>query len=118
MKAELCKQRLLDLQAELINLERESSESNQTVVELDQQKVGRLSRMDAMQTQAMSQEANRRRKIRLARITLALQHLEEGDYGYCAVCDEAIADARLDFDPTVTMCVNCAGKLERKTELA
>lgn len=117
MNSKLCKQRLLDLQAELIKLERESSESNQTV-ELDQQKVGRLSRMDAMQTQAMSQEANRRRNIKLARITLALQHLEEGDYGYCAVCGEAIANARLDFDPTSIMCVDCAGKLERKTELA
>ncbi|MEN8177402.1 MAG: TraR/DksA family transcriptional regulator [Pseudomonadota bacterium] len=82
------------------------------VVKLDQSSVGRLSRMDAMQAQAMSQETNRRRELELGRIGSALKRLESGDYGYCLSCDEPIARGRLEFDPTVTHCIDCASKAE------
>ncbi|VAX22330.1 hypothetical protein MNBD_NITROSPINAE02-1395, partial [hydrothermal vent metagenome] len=49
---------------------------------LDQQKVGRISRMDAMQVQAMSAETNRRRAIELAAVRAALERIEKDDYGY------------------------------------
>ncbi|MDP6344773.1 MAG: TraR/DksA C4-type zinc finger protein [Alphaproteobacteria bacterium] len=78
-------------------------------VELDQQKVGRLSRMDAMQDQAMAQEAERRRMGELQRIEAALGRIDEDEYGYCLRCGEAIAPARLDLDPAVPTCVGCAG---------
>lgn len=107
---------LINLRTELSKLEQENTEAS-AAVELDQQKVGRLSRMDAMQTQAMSQEAKRRRALKLARIELTLKQIEDDDYGYCVECDEPIAQARLQFDPTTTMCVDCANKLEQPTTI-
>ncbi len=77
-------------------------------VELDQQSVGRLSRMDAMQLQAMAQAVDSRRQGRLQRIEGALQRLDDGDYGDCADCGEDIPAKRLAIDPTIALCVTCA----------
>jgi len=78
-------------------------------VELDQQSVGRLSRMDAMQMQAMAEATERQRAVELARIEAALARLEAGDFGYCARCDEPIGDKRLQLDPATPFCIDCAG---------
>jgi len=48
--------------------------------------MGRLSRMDALQGQAMAQETKRRDELELKRITTALQRIDAGDYGYCLNC--------------------------------
>ena len=77
-------------------------------VELDQTRVGRLSRMDALQGQAMAQETARRRDNESARIRVALKRIEEGEYGYCLSCGELIASNRLALDPTATVCITCA----------
>jgi DnaK suppressor protein len=89
------------------------SESNRTSadrrpVELDQQSVGRLSRMDAMQQQAMATAQQARRGARLVAIDAALRRLAEGDYGWCADCGEFIGTERLDLDPALMHCVDCA----------
>ncbi len=81
-------------------------------VELQQDSVGRLSRMDALQQQAMAQAQERRRKGERGRIEAALARLEEGEWGYCVACGEEIAEKRLRHDPSVPNCVNCAGKQE------
>ncbi len=86
------------------------------VVELDQSKVGRLSRMDALQAQAMSQASGRRREQQLSAIAAALLRLENGEYGDCRECEAPIAAKRLAFDPTVVLCVDCASKLEQSAE--
>ena len=78
------------------------------VVELDQTRVGRLSRMDALQGQAMSQERARRRELQLHKIAAALKRIEGDDYGYCIECGEDIAFGRLVFDPATTLCIDCA----------
>lgn len=77
-------------------------------VELDQARVGRLSRMDALQQQAMSQAANRMMQIERQRIRAALERMERGDYGICALCGDDIAESRLRFDPSVPVCIECA----------
>lgn len=77
-------------------------------VELDQSSVGRLSRMDAMQVQAMAQETERRRHLDLQKAQTALERLDAGDYGFCLGCDEEIPVKRLEFDPAVATCVDCA----------
>jgi len=82
------------------------------VVELDQSRVGRISRMDALQGQAMSQEVKRRRKIEQQKITAALNRLESDNYGYCSKCENKIAIKRLELDPSVSLCIDCASKLE------
>ncbi len=83
-------------------------------VTLDQTRVGRLSRMDAMQSQAMNQEAQRRRGIEIQRLEAALHHLGRGDYGYCVECDEQISEGRLLLDPAVKYCIRCAQQFEQK----
>ncbi len=102
------------LRAELIaereQLTREDAAGaeDRATVTLDQQSVGRLSRMDAMQRQAMAQATARRRKGRETRIAAALLRMEEGEYGYCQDCGEDIDLKRLTLDPTLPTCVSCA----------
>lgn len=79
-------------------------------VELDQARLGRLSRMDALQQQAMAREAQRRRRQEIGRIEAALERLDAGEYGWCVTCGEPIADARLELDPACTRCIACAGR--------
>lgn len=76
-------------------------------VELDQQSVGRLSRMDAMQQQSMDLAKEERRKARIAMLRAALQRMDEDEFGYCLSCGEDIPAARLDIDPAATLCVDC-----------
>jgi RNA polymerase-binding transcription factor len=77
-------------------------------VKLDQSKVGRLSRMDAMQIQQMALEASRRRQQQLLKIETTLKRMDSYDYGFCFHCDEAIDIRRLFIDPTNTHCIKCA----------
>ena len=90
-----------------------TTDAQAAVVELDQSKVGRLSRMDAMQAQAMAQAAVGRRSQQLRRIEAALQRLEDDEFGFCTTCDESINPRRLALDPTVLMCINCAAQSEQ-----
>ena len=101
------KLRLDEMRAELLELSGISNEARGTV-ELDQQSVGRLSRMDAMQQQAMAEEVERKRKLDLVRIDRAVRRIEDGDYGYCAGCGDEIPDGRLAIDPMAEQCVKCA----------
>lgn len=94
--------------AELETLMADAREA-QAPVALDQQSVGRLSRMDALQGQAMAKASGERRKARRARIAAALARMEAGAYGSCAACDEEIPEARLAVDPTFPTCARCAG---------
>ena len=102
------KKLLLKRKQELIDLEIVSEESRSTV-ELDQTSVGRLSRMDAMQNQAMAQETHRRRETELLRIDNALSRIDEGEFGYCLSCGDEIPLKRLELDPSAATCVGCAG---------
>jgi DnaK suppressor protein len=106
---EAFRRHLLQQQQALLGLQQTADEAAKTV-ELDQTSVGRLSRMDALQGQAMSQERDRRRRIELQRIAAALQRIEVGDYGDCVHCGEAIAIARLQLDPATPLCIDCASK--------
>lgn len=77
-------------------------------VELQQDSVGRLSRMDALQQQAMAQATGRRRAAEGLRIKAALTRIDEGEWGYCLSCGEEIAEARLHHDPSIPTCIKCA----------
>jgi DnaK suppressor protein len=101
--------RLRARREELLRLTAAHEEESQPV-ELDQSSVGRLTRMDALQSQAMAAEIERRREAELARIASALERLEQGEYGYCVTCGEPIAPKRLELDTATPLCVNCAGR--------
>lgn len=106
------RKRLHALKGELRSIERSGDEAAATV-ELDQARVGRLSRMDALQGQAMSQELKRRREIELQRIDSALHRLDGGNYGFCVRCEEEIDERRLQLDPAATLCIVCAEAADR-----
>ena len=101
--------RLLELRAALL-AEEQASAAWRAPVELDQQSVGRLSRMDAMQQQAMANAEGSRRRADIARIDAALKRIEECEYGWCVSCGEAIAHGRLEIDPSAAKCVTCAAR--------
>lgn len=105
------KRQLVELQQELLTQEK-LLQSEAKPVELDQSKVGRLSRMDAMQTQQIAVETARRNQQQLARISIALKKIDSEDYGYCDACDEEIDIRRLAIDPTHLYCIDCAEKLD------
>ena len=77
-------------------------------VVLDQTTVGRLSRMDELQRQAMSMETERRRKDEVCRIDASIVRVEQGEYGYCVTCGEKIEKKRIELDPAIPTCVRCA----------
>jgi DnaK suppressor protein len=81
-------------------------------VELDQARMGRLSRMDALQQQAMSRATARLADLESRRIKAALARIGSGDYGYCVICGEEITESRLRFDPSLPTCIACAERSE------
>jgi len=94
---------LAELQADLAT----SKDAAQTV-RLDSS-IGRLSRMDAMQSQQMALELRRRQQNQRQRIENALLRIDKGSYGQCGRCHHAIDRERLDIQPDAILCVQCAG---------
>lgn len=91
-----------------VEADSQSTEDERRPVTLDQTAVGRLSRMDALQNQAMALESERRRAVEIQRIDAALGRIEEGEFGYCSACGEEIAPKRLEHDPMAATCIDCA----------
>ena len=94
----------------LAGLEREDARGRdgQSVVTLDQQAVGRLSRQDALLSQSMAKATQARRDGMRTDLKAALVRLDDGEFGYCEDCGEEIAVKRLELDPTATRCISCA----------
>jgi DnaK suppressor protein len=103
------KKALLSLRSDLLAVEQSGQEAAQTV-ELDQTTIGRVSRMDALQGQAMAKESKQRRTIQLQRIEASLQRIEKGIFGLCLRCGEEISLKRLAFNPTAPLCIDCASQ--------
>lgn len=101
------KKKLLAHRQEILN-DNALTEEERQPVELDQTSVGRLSRMDAIQNQAMALETDRRRHVELQHIEAALKRIEDGEYGECLNCGEDIAAKRLEIEPTAAVCISCA----------
>jgi DnaK suppressor protein len=99
--------KLLERRQALLEEER-LSEADRAPVALDQESVGRLSRIDAMQVQAMALAQQRRRQAELGAVNSALRRIEEGEFGYCIKCGEDIAPERLEHNPAITTCIDCA----------
>jgi DnaK suppressor protein len=109
MEVDQIKRSLNELKSELEALDSSSGDAGDTVV-LDQAKVGRLSRMDAMQAQQMALEAGRRRQLQIQKIEGALRRIAADEYGYCFICHDEIDNRRLAIDPTSTRCMACVDK--------
>ncbi len=86
----------------------DATASERRPVELDQSSVGRLTRMDAIQIQAMALASERLRHQEARRIEAAIRRIDAGEYGYCVSCGDKIAAKRLAVDPTIPICIGCA----------
>jgi DnaK suppressor protein len=90
-----------------------SSEADRPV-ELDQTKVGRLSRMDAMQQQAMAAGLRERLSLRKRRLEAALARIDADTYGICCKCGDPIALARLQADLGAPFCTECQEEISEQ----
>ena len=107
IKIDQLRRAIIDEITELDRLRKQARDSR-APVKLDQQSIGRLSRMDAMQQQAMNIANDARRKHRHAALLAALNRMDDGVYGYCHKCDDLIGVGRLEIDPAAMLCVQCA----------
>ena len=78
-------------------------------VELDQQAVGRLSRMDSLQNQHLTRNLKEREEVRVSALVRALSRIEEGKYGLCVGCGDPIEEGRLAVFPEAEHCAACGG---------
>ncbi|MEZ5523524.1 MAG: TraR/DksA family transcriptional regulator [Pseudomonadales bacterium] len=111
IQLEQLKQCLAETETQLhkyLNLDEVAAET----VELDQSKVGRLSRLDALQQQAMAQASSEAHRQQLSRVHRAFQKINEGEYGCCEDCGKPIPFARLQIQPESELCVECLQALE------
>ena len=100
-------------QTELV-LQLEDSRQSTEPVTLDQQAVGRVSRMDAIQQQQMAVANRDQSALLLKLVSTALLRIKSDEYGYCPQCGEPIAFARLDAQPFTPNCLDCQSAMEQK----
>lgn len=97
---------------QLAELQREHEQADTGPIAPDKA-IGRLSRLDAMQIQEVSKEAQRRREQRIAELHDALYRMDMGRFGLCDNCREWIDYERLAAQPEVRVCGAC---LERNRD--
>ena len=101
-------QKAIEERLESLLVEDELGKPAKAIVELDQQTVGRLSRVDALQNQYMAKATDNRRKMERERLKAALKRLHTDEYGYCLECGEMISTKRLELNPATPLCIECA----------
>ncbi|MEZ6023986.1 MAG: TraR/DksA family transcriptional regulator [Hyphomonadaceae bacterium] len=95
-------------QSEELRAASAQTEDDRKPVALDQTSVGRLSRMDSMQVQAMAVAQEKRRHDAIKRIESTIARIDADEYGDCIKCGEEIGEGRLQVDPTAPTCIRCA----------
>ena len=99
---------LLDSRRIALIEELRQAERSATPVPLDQSAQGRLTRMDAMQQQAMAANHAQRLRIELRKLDAALDRVAAASYGTCCICGEPMTRERLQADPAAPFCHDCA----------
>jgi DnaK suppressor protein len=98
-----------DLLRTLARIERsiKTNGNGNGAADLDQTCVGRLSRIEALQNQGLTQGFKDREQIQLQQILDALVRFENGTYGTCRTCQVAIPFERLMVFPETRTCTFC-----------
>ncbi len=105
---------LQTLRAQLAEMLRDGAGLAGTV-ELDQSRMGRVSRIDALQQQKMAQATLARHAVRMERVTIALERFADPEiYGTCPDCGDDIGYRRLRAAPDAIFCVECASERARR----
>ena len=73
--------------------------------------IGRLTRMEAINSKSVNEAALRKAEETLSMIERAQAKIDHPDFGLCRECDELIPSARLLVLPETDLCVHCAQKL-------
>lgn len=116
--SELSQQQLDELQQDLQDKKARLSQSLSAAkgatetVELDQTLMGRVSRVDALQQQAMAIATYQQQQQELQQVVRALAKFDEDEYGYCESCDEVIPFNRLKIKPESLYCIQCQSQME------
>ncbi|AQS38004.1 transcriptional regulator, TraR/DksA family [Shewanella psychrophila] len=107
------KQELLTkLKHELVELEQQLTTIHErsAPVQLDQQAVGRISRIDAIQQQQMAQAGEALMQQHILRIKQIF--LDTDEYGFCLECGESIGLGRLTIHAIAKLCIQCQSEAE------
>ena len=59
---------------------------------------------------------DRERKL-IGKIKEALERIENGTYGICEICEEAISEERLKARPVTTLCIECKMRQENEEKI-
>lgn len=104
------------LDADLLAVEQAIAQADAAAgaVMLDQSSVGRLSRMDAMQQQAMAAGMRDRLASQKLKLQSALNRIAADTYGLCCQCGAEIDAERLDSDLAAVFCAACSTERERQ----
>lgn len=70
--------------------------------------IGRVSRMDAINNKSVNDAALKKAQQKLKNLQIAVDRLDEVDFGICAKCKLQIPIGRLMLVPQSRFCVNCA----------
>jgi DnaK suppressor protein len=108
---EMFRELLETRQRELRHLLQKEADATRPVT-LDQQSVGRVSRIDAIQQQQMALANQQQARALQSQVEVALQRIESGEFGDCLHCGEAIAEARLQVQPWASLCIACQSAAE------
>ena len=76
--------------------------------DLEQDTVGRLSRIDAIQNAGLTANLEERERSQLRQVVEALRRIEAGTYGACNGCGGCIPFERLMVFPETLACSACA----------
>jgi DnaK suppressor protein len=107
MSSDQIEQLRQDLLRTLARLERSIKIDRNGAADLDQTCVGRLSRIEALQNQGMTQGLKERERIQLEQVSDALCRIENGTYGTCRSCMVPIPFERLLVFPETHTCTSC-----------
>ena len=120
MTDQLSQSQIDELQDLLVELKQSlESHLNQTRVDtnpvtLDQQSVGRVSRIDAIQQQQMAIAGHEQGSKQLKQVEQALHRIEAGEYSLCLACAEPVMFARLQAQPFAELCLECQSANENQ----
>lgn len=65
---------------------------------------------------SMQESLSKRLIKKLADINLALKKIDEGVFGVCEECGQAISEKRLIAKPDATLCITCAENIEKNNK--
>ncbi|MCP4432386.1 MAG: TraR/DksA family transcriptional regulator [Gammaproteobacteria bacterium] len=103
---------LLKHQKKQLQKQLENTRADSQPVTLDQQSVGRVSRIDAIQQQQMAIANREQNKNLLIAINKSLSRFDNDEYGFCLECGEAVGFKRLQVQPHTDFCLACQSVME------